>query len=200
MAISRAEADSILAPFKPTILEVISSAYDDYQTQYTQVSPIHTVRTQANILRDHMVYHARRLFHEMDGVRIIEKAGLFLVEIQNTVILRFKKFDDDERTSNYPTDQAVDYLEQQELPWMPQKATRLEVGYQLNKLGTAFRALIARPRGFGLDPAWVIDLLNLAAAEEAVEPGTQLELKIDKKKRVRVKSAPVKKVKEAKHE
>jgi len=199
VAISRADAEAILAPFRPTILEVINSAWRDYQTQYTQVSPIHTKTTRATIMRDHMVYHARRLFDGMNGAQIVEKAGLFLVQIQETIILRFKKFNDDEHTSNYPTQQAIDYHEQQELAFMSKKATRLEAGWQPNELYTAFRALISCPRGLGLDAAWVIDLLAPVTAEDSIEIGTQLELP-EKKKRVHVKSTPVKKIKESKHE
>lgn len=202
MEISQGDAQAILPPFTPTILEVITTAWTDYQSQYGHVAPVHTPTCRAAIIRDHMVHHARRLFHGMKGARIIENGGLFLVELQNlgkTVILRFKKFNKDERTSNYPTQQAKDYHEQQDLPFMPEKAARIEAGWQPNELCTAFRALLSHPRGIGLDPWWVIDLFAPATADGIIPPGTQLEIP-EKKKRVRVKSKQVKKIKEANDE
>lgn len=197
---TRSDGQTLIAPFTPSILEVLNSAWMDWQTQYAQVSSILDVRTRANIMRDHMVHHARRVFHEMKGVRIIEQAGLFLVEIESVgkrAILRFKKFNKDEHTSNYPTQQAQDYHEQQLLPFMPKKAPRLEVGWQPNELGTTFRALIAYPREIG-KTWWVIDLLAVAN-DESIPTGTQIEIP-EKKKRVRVKPRTVKKVNQANHE
>jgi hypothetical protein len=204
--ISQGEAQSILPPFRSKILEVITSAWTDYQTKYIHVSSVHTPTCRAAIIRDHMVLHARRLFQDMKGAQIIEKGGLFLVELQNlgkTVILRFKKHTKDERTSNYPTEQAQSYQAQQTLPFMPKEAARLDAGWQPNLLFTDFRALISHPRGIGLDPWWVMDLLAPATTSD-IPSGTQLPIpekrKSETKKRVRVKPKPIKKITELNNE
>lgn len=85
MEISQGEAQAILPPFRSAILEVITSAWSDYQSKYVEVSSVHSPNCRAAIIRDHMVLHARRLFKDMKGAQIIEKGGLFLVQLQNLV-------------------------------------------------------------------------------------------------------------------
>ena len=65
-----------------------------------------------------------------------------------SVVIRFKKMDEDGRSRNYPTRQARDFDAQLELPGLPPKPDRLTVGYLLDETGTEFVICqIARPDG-----------------------------------------------------
>src|SRR5260370_20957516 len=109
----------------------------------------HDMRAQATCTYAHMVEAADRRFWEWDGVRSLEIRGLKLWLFEHaSVVVRFKKMDEDGRSRNYPTRQAKAFDAQLELPGLPPKPVRLTVGYLLDRTATEFvRAQISRPDG-----------------------------------------------------
>jgi hypothetical protein len=109
----------------------------------------HDARAQANCTYAHMVAAADRRFINRAGIRSLEIRGLKLWLFEHaSVVVRFKKMDEDGRSRNYPTRQARLFDAQLELPSLPPKPLRLTVGYLLDATGVEFiRTQIARPDG-----------------------------------------------------
>lgn len=145
--LSHAEAETILDPYKGLLREVVDSAWRDYCSLRNNIPHVFTPRTRASIIHDFMVSHARNKLAGIKGVRLLDVGGLFLVEINEKILIRFKKLNDDKMPNNIPTQQALDFMEQLELPGMPH-IIRLVVGYELNKLQTGIQAIsVTCPRG-----------------------------------------------------
>lgn len=155
--LTRAEAENLLKPHYERFHGCVRPAWDDYISKYPpEVRMIHTSRTKANIVRDHMVARACQAFEDVPSVRLLTHRGYFLVHVEGKVLLRFKKLGKNRRSSNYPTKQAVAYMDNLPLDGIPE-STRLDVGYQLNDLQTMIATvLINCPRWQGTE--WVIDL------------------------------------------
>jgi len=108
---------------------------------------IDDIRAQATCTYSHMVAAADRRFLGQPGIRPLDIRGLKLWLFETaSIVIRFKKMDEDGRSRNYPTKQARDFDAQLELPGLPPKPVRLTVGYLLDETGSEFvRCQIARP-------------------------------------------------------
>lgn len=114
------------------------------------------VRAQAACTYAHMLAESDRRFLDRPRVRSLDIRGLKLWHFEDAdVVVRFKKMDEDGRTRNYPTTQAVDFDRQKELPGLPVPPVRVTAGYVLDATGTGFlRSQIAMP--FGRDANWCV--------------------------------------------
>jgi hypothetical protein len=114
------------------------------------------IRAQAACTYCHMNAEADRRLMERDYVRPIDYRGglrLWLYEAAN-VVIRLKKMDEDGKSRNYPTQQAMDYDAQRELPGLPLPPVRLTAGYWLDVTGQIInRVQVARPNGQRV-PIW----------------------------------------------
>lgn len=148
MLISHSEAEAILQPYKKTLYDCVALAGETYWSpQLNHIRHNFSPRTRANIIHDLMVANARSMFDGIEGICFLEFGGIFLIEIDNKIVLRFKKLNEDKRSSNIPTLQAVNFLEQLDLPGIPSH-TRLIVGYELNNLHTEIATVtITCPNG-----------------------------------------------------
>jgi hypothetical protein len=124
-------------------------AHATYRSYDPAVLIEHDARAQANCTYTHMVAAADRRFLDRVGIRPLDIRGLKLWLFEHaSVVVRFKKMDEDGRSRNYPTKQAKAFDGQLELPGLPPKPLRLTVGYLLDVTGVDFiRAQIARPDG-----------------------------------------------------
>lgn len=124
-------------------------AHNTYRAYDPAVLIEHDVRAQATCTYSHMVAAADRRFLGRPDVRPLEIRNLKLWLFENaSIVVRFKKMDEDGRSRNYPTKQAKAFDAQLELPGLPPKPLRLTVGYLLDETGTQFiRTQIARPDG-----------------------------------------------------
>src|SRR6185436_5736860 len=143
--IMEAIGDDLLDDFDAVTRE----AHATYRTYDPAVLIEHDVRAQATCTYTHMVAGADRRFLGREGVRILDIRGLKLWLFEHaSVVIRFKKMDEDGRSRNYPTKQAKAFDAQLELPGLPPKPVRLTAGYLLDRTGTEFvRCQIARPDG-----------------------------------------------------
>lgn len=124
-------------------------AHSKYRSYPPEILIEHDVRAQAGCTYTHMVAAADRRFVERPGVRLLDIRGLKVWLFESaSVVVRFKKMDEDGRSRNYPTKQARDFDRQLELPGLPPKPLRLTVGYLLDNTATEYvRCQIARPNG-----------------------------------------------------
>lgn len=128
---------------------IAREAHATYRAYDPAVLIEHDVRAQATCTYTHMVAAADRRFLGRGNVRILDIRGLKLWLFEDaSVVVRFKKMDEDGRSRNYPTKQARDFDAQLELPGLPPRPVRLTAGYLLDRTGTEFvRSQIARPDG-----------------------------------------------------
>jgi len=128
------------------------SAYNEY---HPLVRIDHSPRTAANCVYDHMAAEADRRFADHPEVNAIDVRGLRLWVLGGRdphTVFRFKKMDQSGATKNYPTQQIQDFDLMRDLPGLPEKPTRVVVGYVADALFTIVdRVQVARPNGSKID-------------------------------------------------
>jgi hypothetical protein len=183
--ISKSQAEQILGSHLKRIRDCIVRAFQKYVSDYRSVALVHTSRSRASVIHDHMIANARESFAGDDGIRIFSKSGLSLINVKDSLLLRFKKMDKKKHTHNIPTQQSFLFRAQLELPGIPAELTHLEAGYVLNDLQTGLDGVyITCPNGKRLE--WFIDLTSLAGANVTQLPKpVQQPLQAARKKRIR---------------
>jgi hypothetical protein len=142
LRLSRDQAIRIVAPHAERLYQIGAAPFPLFQSTYPNVA-LHSSRTRANILYDLMVIEARKEFDGVKNTRIIDAPmGVTLIEIDEKVLIRCKKLDDEGLPSNYPTERAKDYDDGDDLPGIPPAPQRLTLGYRLNRLQTAVRDVL----------------------------------------------------------
>src|SRR5437667_94428 len=125
------EARLFFGPYEASIYSAISFGWDEVKRNLpSHWLPDMTPRMRANMVHDLTVGEAKRLFEGITTLHIREQRGLVLFVFDNKYGLRFKKFDEDRRSSNIPTQQNLDFLNQCEIPGIP-RLRYVQAGYQL---------------------------------------------------------------------
>ena len=161
--LAQSRADRLLRKDYRILSRVITTAWEDYQAYPFDVQAAHTPRTRASAVHDHMVSRAREAFGSVLHAQCTEYGGLFMVLLYGRIAMRFKKLDDDFRSSNIPTQQSLDFVRQEsDLPGI-KSMTNLQAGYRLNRLQTDLEGVyVACPRGSYNH--WITEL--------SIEPGS----------------------------
>lgn len=141
----------------------------------TSIFAIHSARTQANCIYDHMVDEAVTKLAGFKNIRQVESKGLKLWLFDDHTAARWKKMDEDGKSKNYPTKQAKDFDYGRQLDGLPPAPTRISVGYFLDPTQTAIaRVQIARMKGKYIDwCAAIIPYENRAAGGRKWEAVTK---------------------------
>lgn len=138
--LSQAEIEVRLKPYMPRIVQVILDAWADWMVS-GKSGRWKRRRSRANYIWEELACGAEAAFANDPNVRIHPKHQSCWFHIDG-LVFRFKKSDSSGLTSNYPTQAALDYHDQQEdLPGVP-KVQRLEVTYVPNKLETAVQDIL----------------------------------------------------------
>lgn len=140
LLISEQEAKFILEPHLSAFRQVMENAWQDWISIPDEQRVKLDARSRASCLYAFIMHHAKTRFDNVPGLKLIEKRGLFLVDVNDKVVVRFKKLGANKKTRNASTKQQITFGLQLELPGMPQ-AVRLNVGYVLNLTQTAFEDL-----------------------------------------------------------
>lgn len=185
MSISSEEAKLILEPHVENLQMCVSMGLKEYSDAYSGYRSLHSPWTRASLVRDHIVEQVKKVFDEIEGIKIIQKRGLLLVSIEGKLLLRFKKFDRRMLTRNNPTQQAFRFSEQLSIPGFPPAATNINVGYMPNELWTdVFKVLITCPNG-SASINWYIDITSDV---KSVSPLVLPKKNETTKKRIRVRN------------
>ena len=142
----------------------IEGAWGDYMSYPVEKKVVHSARSRASLVHDHMIDRAAKYAARTQEVQIVEKKGLFLFVFDGQIAVRFKKFDEDLKTSNQPSGQVQQFKNQMQLPGV-QAAHNLESGYILAADAQALGAVhLVCPSGTGV--YW--DILLTAQAQTGV--------------------------------
>src|SRR5262249_13992054 len=162
-----------------------------------------------NILRDHIVYHARQLFGGEPGVTIFEKPnGLFCIEISGepagidgSIAIRFKKLNSKHLASNVETKQALRFDEQlavfqapmqlslfaEMIESRPREPLHLNAGYVPNELWTNFDGLFLTCPDGKHSISWMLNIESGASGAEVIQIPVETEISEPVRRRVRSK-------------
>ncbi|HYC44585.1 MAG TPA: hypothetical protein VED01_03775 [Burkholderiales bacterium] len=136
-----------LGGYLPLIRSVFLRAWAEYNALPLELRIKLTPRSRASIVHDFVVHAIRASFDGIDDVRLLEINKLFVMLVGCDVVLRFKKLDDGLRASSIPTQQSLDFSNQDDLPGI-ERVTHLDAGYRLNALQTTIEGVyVCCPNG-----------------------------------------------------
>jgi len=150
-------AQSILEPYIEMLDIIIQTAFDRYHKQPDKHE--HTPRSRASLIHDFMIINAESEFINYPGVSIHDSRGLVLFNFGDEIMLRFKKMDRRLRPANIPTQQALAFEEQGQLPLFQNypPATHVTAGYVPNDAWTQIdQKIITCYKGNELE--WVLPI------------------------------------------
>lgn len=190
------DAMEILEPYISLIKEAVSKAVLNYYTgeEYTKTRHIHSPRTAASICHDNIKEEVQLRFEDIPQVRTKVIKGIFTLIIEETIAIRFKKFNDKLLGSGIATNQALAYnlhdTVQLELDDMPPSGL-LYVGYTLNNLQSNLDGIYITNR-YGNVNIWDWEITHEGIiSEPALFPQPAATETTTKRKRVRAKDKSI---------
>ena len=161
--LSEHEVRAKLSPYHDRIKQVVCGAYDEWLVvdRFRATAGFGTLqysRTLANYVFDAIARNAQRVFSGDSSVRIHHEAQTIKLIFCSSIIVRFKKGDDDHPGQNIPTQAVLDFLDpQQTLPGFP-PAAKIEIMWQANDIGTEIAEVTVAARdGKNITWAYTID-------------------------------------------
>ena len=181
MAIPQKElTEKELAPHLAKVQACVLSGVEDYLTNYSSHHHLHSPRSRASLVHDHIVDRIKNAFPS----NIVVQRGLTLLFI-NGFAIRFKKFRGKRmRTSNIPTQQTLQFNNQLELEGLGRKVTHLNAGYLANEFWTDFECYITCPDGAGHH--WFIHIPKRTSTTPVISIASE-QRGVDSQKRVQPK-------------
>lgn len=130
--------DQALDVIGPDVRREIVTCYRTAWAKYNQrarpLAPTALPKSIANFYREMVLNEVRNRIVNQPGVVVSEPYDRFLLEIDETVLIQFRKLGPDFTTSNNPTCTSLDFDYQLELPGIA--LPRVIAGYQPNRLWT----------------------------------------------------------------
>ena len=187
--ISEEEAKKILESHLPILTNCIKVAWQQWERLDEKAPDLRfplAARTRACFIYDHICYEVKHQFEGVSGVSINDKPEFVLLNIENLILIRFKKLNSASQGSNIATIQQDNYNLQLELPGIPNSAARITAGYLLDKIQATIKDIrIAFPVDRrGKRVLWSFSLLGTKI--EVVQP--EMEFKEPTKPRVKAKA------------
>ena len=167
--IAQEDAEQILKPYTDQFVAVIRSAFDDWLNgPYTHQMQRTSLR--ANVISNQMLANARRVFDNVEGIRVDDVPGYTGLLVGKNIFIRMKKADEKLISRNYPTKSALAFVDQSKD--MFGGLVRLELVYHLGAFGTRIEriALLQRHKN---KVVWHMDLLETGAGIQEVLPFAQ---------------------------
>lgn len=136
--------------------EMVRGAWNDYMAMPAKYLVTFGARSRASGVHDLLLSRAAVYAEATPGVRYFKRNLMHGLVIDGKYAIRFKKFDDENRSRNQPTTQVAEFRSQVELDGID-AAHHLEVGYVLDWLNTEIADVrLACPAGQG--NAWVVSV------------------------------------------
>lgn len=181
------DAKAVLRPHHDVLEECVRAAWEQYSKTIPHMLPLMSPRGKANIIHEFIAHEARMRLDGRPGISLNDTfTGRLLVNIQNQVLLTFKKLNRAFETVNYPTPTAKLFNAQKEIEGLP-RCVRLTVGYQLTRFDTALAGVYIL-YGTSRRPTWYYNLLT-PEHNPVVELPFHIEEAMGQGSRVRAKPA-----------
>ena len=118
-------------------------------------------RTAKSCVYDHAFHSLRDRLEDRKGCAFRNVRGLEVLNFNDLAVIRLKQVNGSGRSRNYPTKQQRDYDDQKSfLPFIPDAAKRLVIGYEPDTVFSAVDRIIAA-RPMGRDILWTSQILKL---------------------------------------
>lgn len=114
------------------VYNAITKAWDAYLDYPMDKRIVHSERSRASLMHDHMIDEASKYVVTTDGIEIINRRKLYLFVLDEKLAIRFKMFDETLRTRNQQTKQVMQFKGQMMLPGV-NSSHNLEAGYVLGE-------------------------------------------------------------------
>jgi len=85
-------------------------------------------RTKAGIIHEHIEKYIRTTFEGREGIIVDDFQGVFGINLQDELFIRFKKMDRQYSVRSYQTIQHSKYMKQSQIEGFPEKPTLLFAG------------------------------------------------------------------------
>ena len=128
------------------------------------------------LMNEYMCRFAERHLGEIEGIAVVNSENVTMLDFQGKLLMRFKKLDDSRQASNIETAHQLLLFSQgvQFLPGMPDKATIVIAGYQLDEAGGRIEDVIVTcPRELDGGNFWDFSVPrdgHAGAAQELIAP------------------------------
>ena len=137
-SIAQEKVIETLHPLCSIINEIVHLAWGDWQK--SNYKGQWSNRGRANFLWEQMIAHSKQKLLTQQKIVIHEISGSCYFVVNQLVAFRFKKGDENLKSSNYPTAKALAYYDpeqQMSFPDITADIPRVDVVYQLNALETS---------------------------------------------------------------
>ncbi len=162
--ISEARAREILTPYLEPLGQAVEAAWGRWLDTSPRNLKALVSRTRANMVYDYICDEIRARFSGLPDVSVqTNRYGMLLLNIKGLILIRFKKVGSDGLGSNIVTSYQTKFNLQIYLPELPDEATRLVVGYRLDKASIKITDIVVACR-VGNVIKWVFSLRESVAA------------------------------------
>ncbi|MCA9831533.1 MAG: hypothetical protein KC495_13760 [Dehalococcoidia bacterium] len=143
------------------VVGVVSPVKRAFETWTRLAHPAFDSTTRARAIQNMAHWDACERLSDDQGVRAGEHRLQKYITFDERVLIRIKQFDRNLATRNYPTDQALEFVQQEQIDGFP-PFDRLHVGYRLDISGTRLQdVFITLPTGRkSAFNAWVWQVLG----------------------------------------
>jgi hypothetical protein len=131
-------ARQILGPHESSLQAVFQSALWRYLQHPPADRAAYTLNAEATIFNSFLLDEARKTFANTSGISFHNNQLLEVINFLDLILLRFKRVDENFRTSNNPTSRSEAFSGQSELEGLPPVTTHLNAGYRLNEIRTRY--------------------------------------------------------------
>jgi hypothetical protein len=136
---------AVLEPYFSKISEIYESAVRLYNEATTaQARADHDSRAALSAIYRHAWMGYQRELGEQAGFHFLKVRGLHVLNIRDKVVLRAKRVDENGLHVNNQTEQQRNFDRQRPIPGLPEEASRIVVGYQLDPAFSAVERVIVR--------------------------------------------------------
>ena len=180
--LSENEADGLLSPFYPLIIETIESGMEDYFTYLTlskeslSIKHFYEPATKSILIWNFIINHAKVKFNTNQHVRPIIYKRIFGLLIYDNLFIRFKKINKRGNSFSIETKNSELFNKQGVLTNFPETPTILKVGWIMSptysKLNDIFIVCPSNSKKIN----WKIDVYNKIGKQQYLFQPTEKEV------------------------
>lgn len=185
------QAQQLLYPLQDIFRSCIAESYQDSQEHEYNAHELHS-RTKASIIHDRIVARVKEKTQDIPNVvEFKQKRSGFLLRIIGDTLdmyVRFKKLNQQLRTSNIPTQRALAFAKQGQLTLeeLVKPTLNLNAGYVPNRFGTELNGIfITCPNGKKIEWSIALEVKPIQTMPENIQ-----ELTFEQPQRPRLRIKP----------
>ena len=175
---------------KERIGQMISESFDEFASAHASDRHKVSRRSRANLMRDYIVFRIAHWVAGEPSLRLLTPRGRVMVQLNDSILLQFKKMDSKHRVSNANTPQAMLIENQLPLPLidMPPDPSYIHAGYVLDATETAIANIFVTYQ-VGKDVQWAIPIPKPTGNIISIPQSPQADTHAQTRTRIREKGS-----------